>query len=113
MSLYGPTFHVIPFVLCIIFQCNLHISCIMSCGNKIVKLFQNCFKLFHMHHYICLPLWEIYLYIKCTKGVDAANTPRQNGNTREIRCIIAPNHGPRTKWTRVVSIDPVEWKQYL
>ena len=36
MSLYGPTFHVTPVDLCIIFQCNLCISCIMSCGNKIV-----------------------------------------------------------------------------
>ena len=33
MSLYGPTFHVSPVDLCIIFQCNLYISCIMSCGN--------------------------------------------------------------------------------
>ena len=41
MSLYGPTFLVTPVDLCIIFQCNLYISCIMSCGNKIVsKLFQ-------------------------------------------------------------------------
>ena len=41
MSLYGPTFHVTPVDLCIIFQCNLCVSCIMSCGNKIVsKLFQ-------------------------------------------------------------------------
>ena len=40
MSLYGPTFHVTPVDLCIIFQCNLYISCIISCGNKIVS---NCF----------------------------------------------------------------------
>ena len=41
MSFYGPTFHVTPVDLCIIFQCNLYISCIMFCGNKIVsKLFQ-------------------------------------------------------------------------
>ena len=32
MSLYGPTFHVTPVDLCIIFKCNLYISCIMSCG---------------------------------------------------------------------------------
>ena len=37
ISLYGPTFHVIPFDLCIIIQCNLYISCIMSCGNKTVS----------------------------------------------------------------------------
>ena len=38
---YGPTFHVTPVDLCIIFQCNLYISCIVSFGNKIVsKLFQ-------------------------------------------------------------------------
>ena len=37
MSLYGPTFHATPVDLCIIFQCNLYISCIMSCGNKIVS----------------------------------------------------------------------------
>ena len=43
MSLYGPTFHVTPVDLCIIFQCILHISCIMYCGNTIVS---NCFKLF-------------------------------------------------------------------
>ena len=42
MSLYGPTFHVTPVNLCIIFQYNLYISCIMSFGNKIVSklLFQ-------------------------------------------------------------------------
>ena len=40
MSLHGITFHVTPVDLCIIFQCNLCISCIMSCGNKIVS---NCF----------------------------------------------------------------------
>ena len=40
MSLYGPTFHVTRVDLCIMFQCNLYISCIMSCGNKIVS---NCF----------------------------------------------------------------------
>ena len=39
MSLYGPTFHVTPVDLCIIFQCNLYISCIMFCGNKIVSNF--------------------------------------------------------------------------
>ena len=38
MSLYGPTFHVTPVDVCIIFQCNLYISCIMSCGNKIVQI---------------------------------------------------------------------------
>ena len=37
ISLYGPTFHVTPVDLCIIFQCNLYISCIVSCGNKIVS----------------------------------------------------------------------------
>ena len=43
MSLYGFTFHVTIVYLCIIFQCNLYISCIMSCGNKIVS--KNCFKI--------------------------------------------------------------------
>ena len=43
MSLYGPTFHVTPVDLCIILQCKLYISCVMSCGNKIVS---NCFILF-------------------------------------------------------------------
>ena len=48
MSLYGLTFHVTPVNLCITFQCNLYISCIMSCENKIVsKLFQNCFNCFN------------------------------------------------------------------
>ena len=37
MSLYGPTFHVTPVDLSIIFQCYLYISCIMSYGNKIVS----------------------------------------------------------------------------
>ena len=37
MSLYGPTFHVTPADLCIILKCNLYISCIMSCGNKIAS----------------------------------------------------------------------------
>ena len=41
MSLYGPTFHVTPVDLGIIFQCKLYISCIVSCGNKISS---NCFK---------------------------------------------------------------------
>ena len=50
MRLYGPTFHVTAvglckvylytLGLCIIFQRNLYISCIMSCGNKIIS---NCF----------------------------------------------------------------------
>ena len=42
MSLYGPTFHVTPVDLGIIFQCKLYISCIMSCGNKHVS---TCFNL--------------------------------------------------------------------
>ena len=42
MSLYGPTFHVTRVDLCIMFQCNLYICCIMSCGNKNVS---NCFKI--------------------------------------------------------------------
>ena len=39
MILHGPTFHVTPVDLGIIFQCNLYmlISCIMCCGNKIVS----------------------------------------------------------------------------
>ena len=41
MSLYKPTFHVTPVDLRIIFQCNLYMSCLMSCGNEIVKLL-NC-----------------------------------------------------------------------
>ena len=41
MSLYGPTFYVTPVDLCIIFQCNLYISCIMSFGNKIVSNYHN------------------------------------------------------------------------
>ena len=45
VSLYGSTFHVTPVDLRIIFQCNLYISCIMSCGNKIAS---NCFKLFQI-----------------------------------------------------------------
>ena len=40
MSLYRPTFHVTPVDLCI-YSNVTYISCIMSCGNKIVsKLFQ-------------------------------------------------------------------------
>ena len=48
MGLYGPTLHVTPVDLCIIFQCNLYIyiCCIMSCGSKIVS---NKIKLFHVH----------------------------------------------------------------
>ena len=42
MSLYGPTFHVTPVDLCIIFQCNLHIYPVSSLVE--IKLFQNCFK---------------------------------------------------------------------
>ena len=49
MSLYGPTFHVTPVDLFIIYHCNLYISSIMSCGNKIVsKLFQIVSKLFQI-----------------------------------------------------------------
>ena len=52
MSLYGPTFHVTPVDLCIIFQYNLYVypvSCLME-----IKLFQivsNCFKLFQIVSY--------------------------------------------------------------
>ena len=49
LSLYRPTFHVTPVDFCIIFQCNLYLSCTMSRENKIVsKLFQivsNCFRI--------------------------------------------------------------------
>ena len=52
MSSYGPTFHSTPVDLCIIFQCNLYISCIMSSGIKIVsnwfKLFQYLFSRFRI-----------------------------------------------------------------
>ena len=36
MSLYGPTFHVTRVDLCImfLFQCNIYISCIMSCESR-------------------------------------------------------------------------------
>ena len=54
MSLYGPTFHVTPVDLCIIFQCNL--SCIMSCRNKIVSNCFNCFKLFQLFQIV---LWAL------------------------------------------------------
>ena len=40
--LYGPIFHVTPVDLCIIFQCNLYISCIMSCGNKLFQIVSSC-----------------------------------------------------------------------
>ena len=36
LGLYGPTFHVTPIDLCIIFQCNLY-PCIMSRGNKLFE----------------------------------------------------------------------------
>ena len=59
MSLYGPTFHVTPVDLCIIFQCNLYISCIMhmSCRNKIVL---NCFKLFQL---LCVAVVIVFLAV--------------------------------------------------
>ena len=41
MSLYGSTFHVTPVDLRNIFHCNLYISCIMSCGKKIVSIVSN------------------------------------------------------------------------
>ena len=47
-QLYGPTFHVTPVDLCILFQCNIYIlyyAIFMSCGNKIVF----CFKLFQIY----------------------------------------------------------------
>ena len=34
MSLDGPTFHVTPVDLGIIFQCKLYVTCIMSCEKK-------------------------------------------------------------------------------
>ena len=34
-SLYVPTFYVTPVDFFIILECNLYISCVMSCGNKI------------------------------------------------------------------------------
>ena len=37
MNFYVPTFHVTPADFCIIFQCNLYISCAMSCFNKTVS----------------------------------------------------------------------------
>ena len=45
MSLYMPTFHVTPVDLCIIFQCNLNISCIMSLEIKLfqIQIVSNCF----------------------------------------------------------------------
>ena len=58
MSLYGPTFHVTPVDLCIIFQCNLYISCIISCGNKIVS---NCFKLF-LRIWLGTLVYLVYIY---------------------------------------------------
>ena len=39
MSLYGPAFYVTRVDLCIIFQCNLYISCIMSMMSCEKKLF--------------------------------------------------------------------------
>ena len=36
MSLYCPTLLATPVDLCIVFQCKLNISCIMSCGNKLI-----------------------------------------------------------------------------
>ena len=45
MSLYGPTFHVTPVDLCIIFQCNLYKLYPVSCLVEI-KLFQNCLNCF-------------------------------------------------------------------
>ena len=66
MSLYGPTFHVAPVDLCIIFQCNLYISCIMSCGNKIIvsKLFQIIFHfvLLLFQHFEIIAIMDIYYY---------------------------------------------------
>ena len=37
MSLFGPIFHASPVDLGIIFQYKIYISCIMSCGNKLVS----------------------------------------------------------------------------
>ena len=57
VSLYGPTFHVTPVYLCIIFQCSLYISCIMSCGNKIVSVCfvcQECTRLVQCR-VLCMP----------------------------------------------------------
>ena len=36
MSFPGPTLHANLINLCFVFQCKLNISCIMSCGNKLV-----------------------------------------------------------------------------
>ena len=46
MCLYGPTFHVTPVDLSIIFQCNIYpVSCLVEI--KLLQLFQkNCFNCF-------------------------------------------------------------------
>ena len=40
MSLYGPTFHITPVDLGIIFQCTLYVSCIMSSCLVKINSFQ-------------------------------------------------------------------------
>ena len=60
MSLYGPTFHVTPVNLCIIFECNLYIyiypvSCLVE-----IRLFQNCFKLFNIENIIIILIINNY-----------------------------------------------------
>ena len=49
MSLYGPTFHVTPVDLCIIFQCNLYIFCIMPCGKKLFQIVSKYSKCMAVH----------------------------------------------------------------
>ena len=61
MSLYGPTFHVTPVELCIIFQCNLYISRIMSCGNKIVSGIESV--IFPLFYLFMLMVFEVIVLI--------------------------------------------------
>ena len=60
MSLYGPTFHVTPIDLCIIFQCNIYILYRVLCKYNCFKIVSNCFNCQCRHsrknktHQICL-----------------------------------------------------------
>ena len=51
MSLYGPTFHVTPVDLCIIFQCNIYINAV-SClvDIKSFQIVSNSFKIVSNSH---------------------------------------------------------------
>ena len=79
MSLYGTTLLATPIYLCIVFQCRLNISCIMSCGNKLILTCISVDRLL-LHYYIL----ELLL---CGKKVNNNHCIMETVETEEIVCL--------------------------